>query len=298
MEAVAQITPSTAWAFACFEDSEITQLLNAAPRFDRDRLTDLMSAEHAQQGSLSGHVPRLTRTRVPLAPYASGLTLAFGHRRSISSIMVLMRDEGTFGHTDVDALSACLEPIAQALADIRTFTDDATAHARLGQRTPPAHYVLDGSLNIVLAFEPNAHVRLGRDRSLSLPPEIERDVRTIVATWNPDDPHTWKSAVTMPLPQVAVRVFPLSGALGMRIGVSVERYGTRNSLAWAAQRFNISARELQVLALVLQGTGTPEIAQRLRIAESTAHDHIKRMLLKTKSRNRAEMVAKTLGWRA
>ena len=35
----------------------------------------------------------------------------------------------------------------------------------------------------------------------------------------------------------------------------------------------------------------------LDIAESTAHDHIKRMMLKTRARNRVELAAKALGWR-
>ena len=55
----------------------------------------------------------------------------------------------------------------------------------------------------------------------------------------------------------------------------------------------MSSRELEVLALVLKGFGTPQIATALDIAESTAHDHVKRMMLKTRARNRVELAAKT-----
>ena len=34
----------------------------------------------------------------------------------------------------------------------------------------------------------------------------------------------------------------------------------------------------------------------LHIAPSTVNDHVKRMLTKTQSRNRAELVARALGW--
>ena len=49
--------------------------------------------------------------------------------------------------------------------------------------------------------------------------------------------------------------------------------------------------------VVLKGFGTPQIATALDIAESTAHDHVKRMMLKTRARNRVELAAKALGWR-
>ena len=77
----------------------------------------------------------------------------------------------------------------------------------------------------------------------------------------------------------------------------VERYRSRDSLTWAAKEFAISRRELEVLALLLQGMSTNEIAQSLCIAESTADFHLKRLLAKTASRNRPELVAKVLGWK-
>jgi DNA-binding CsgD family transcriptional regulator len=40
------------------------------------------------------------------------------------------------------------------------------------------------------------------------------------------------------------------------------------------------------------------ISKMLHIAPSTATDHVKRMLVKTGSRNRAELVARALGWQS
>ena len=61
-----------------------------------------------------------------------------------------------------------------------------------------------------------------------------------------------------------------------------------------AQRFGLSARERQVLALLAKGAKNSEIASRLNIAESTAIFHVKRLLTKTNSRNRTELVSKVV----
>jgi DNA-binding CsgD family transcriptional regulator len=52
-----------------------------------------------------------------------------------------------------------------------------------------------------------------------------------------------------------------------------------------------------VLTLLLEGRDTRSAAASLGIAPSTVNDHVKSMLAKTDSRNRAEMVARVLGWR-
>ena len=67
--------------------------------------------------------------------------------------------------------------------------------------------------------------------------------------------------------------------------------------ATAVARFRLTSREADVLSLLLRGKCTIEIAEDMCIAEATAADHVKRLLRKTVSRNRAELVAKVLGWR-
>jgi hypothetical protein len=52
-----------------------------------------------------------------------------------------------------------------------------------------------------------------------------------------------------------------------------------------------------VLRLALGGFSAAEIATRLAIAETTAQVYLKRLLQKTNSRNRAQMVATVLGSR-
>ena len=119
---------------------------------------------------------------------------------------------------------------------------------------------------------------------------------SLTAAWT-DDPATWHSGAVVPLPFAVVRTAPLTGPAGLKIGVLIERYRSRNPLRHAAEKFGMSSRELEVLSLVLKGYGTPQIAAALDIAESTAHDHVKRMMLKTRAHNRVELAAKALGWR-
>ena len=53
----------------------------------------------------------------------------------------------------------------------------------------------------------------------------------------------------------------------------------------------ITARELEVLALVAKGCSTPEIARQLWITEDTVQTHVKRTLRRLGARTRAHAVA-------
>ncbi len=88
----------------------------------------------------------------------------------------------------------------------------------------------------------------------------------------------------------------MAGPAGLFIGVSLERSKLEHSLTEAAERFRISPREVQVLALLLDGGQLNEIAEQLHIASSTVQDHVKSLLEKTGTDNRSEMIGKILGW--
>jgi DNA-binding CsgD family transcriptional regulator len=78
-------------------------------------------------------------------------------------------------------------------------------------------------------------------------------------------------------------------------GVLVEKLRTSDPLREAVQRFGITARETQVLRLLLLGASTATIARRLQIAQTTAFDHLKRIAGKTTSHGRGTIVARVLG---
>ncbi len=73
--------------------------------------------------------------------------------------------------------------------------------------------------------------------------------------------------------------------------------GSRASAEPAAPDAGLSERHLEILQLVAQGFTNAQIAQRLYISETTVKWHIRQILVKTNSSNRAEAVAHVLGVR-
>lgn len=92
------------------------------------------------------------------------------------------------------------------------------------------------------------------------------------------------------------RIVALDGHLGRSYVLTIEQYRERDSLARAARRFSLTTREVQVLALILEGTSASEVAAALHIAETTVQGYYKRLLQKTQSRNRPSMVATVCDW--
>jgi DNA-binding CsgD family transcriptional regulator len=159
--------------------------------------------------------------------------------------------------------------------------------------------VLNSDLQIVLAWSSEDQRRIaltGLQTQLAerLPIVLEETVRELTSAWSSDSAKL--PGVAHPVPFLVVRTQPMSGPAGLFIGVRIERFQPPNSLTGAATRFHISPREVQVLALLLDGNHLDQIAGQLHITSSTVQDHIKSMLDKTESRNRSELIARVLGW--
>lgn len=65
-------------------------------------------------------------------------------------------------------------------------------------------------------------------------------------------------------------------------------------------RVHLTPREVEVLKLVAEGSSAKEVALQLSIAPSTVERHIENARLKTRTRNRAHMIAVAMqgGWLA
>jgi len=61
-----------------------------------------------------------------------------------------------------------------------------------------------------------------------------------------------------------------------------------------AQAFGLTPREMEVLALLVEGLNNPEIAERLVVSRSTAKAHVSNILSKLGVSNRAEAIAMAL----
>lgn len=83
--------------------------------------------------------------------------------------------------------------------------------------------------------------------------------------------------------------------LGAAIAVAIAPATAEERTDLFARVHGLSPRETEVLALVLQGLGTPDVATRLVVARTTAEDHVKALLAKTGSPSRAVLLARALG---
>ncbi len=93
-----------------------------------------------------------------------------------------------------------------------------------------------------------------------------------------------------------VRVTRLDGPDGSLFAVSVEFFRGGDSLSRATRKYQLTPREIDVLAMILEGASAAETAHALKIAETTVQGYYKRLLSKTQSRNRPAMVANVLDW--
>lgn len=164
------------------------------------------------------------------------------------------------------------------------------------RRTMPAIFVVDRALH-VLYYRDDAEERRrdcifdpATDR---LPPLVERAVRGLFAEADSEESSQVRSVA--PNASIVVRLARLKGGGEPLFAVFVERVKMRASLQAVVERYALSSREREALALVVKGAKNTEIASHLQIAPSTAIFHVKRLMQKTGARNRTELVAKVVG---
>jgi DNA-binding CsgD family transcriptional regulator len=85
--------------------------------------------------------------------------------------------------------------------------------------------------------------------------------------------------------------------LGTDIAVSIEPSTATDRLDIYARSCALTRRESEVLALLCEGLGTREIAERIVVSDHTASDHLKAILAKTQARTRQLLLARGLGTR-
>jgi DNA-binding NarL/FixJ family response regulator len=92
--------------------------------------------------------------------------------------------------------------------------------------------------------------------------------------------------------RIMLRVVPLSSESADCYAVFVEHVIGRNAIERTVRQYNISRREAEVLELLVNGSTTAQIAERLCISEGTVGDHVKSLFRKTKANKRSELVSK------
>lgn len=157
--------------------------------------------------------------------------------------------------------------------------------------------IVDDKCSVVLdSIEPTEHelrLLLSDDRK-RLRSQLEALVKRLIEDClNSDQRH---SPIAFIDTHRFVRVTRLDGNMGSKFAVTVEMFRGGDSLQRAARKYQLTPREIDVLALILEGSSATETARALQIAETTVQGYYKRLLSKTKSRNRPAMVANVLDW--
>lgn len=124
-----------------------------------------------------------------------------------------------------------------------------------------------------------------------LPQVIERAVLSAITHRAGVEPQSF-----CPVPSLVVHVSEIAGGKSPLYALMLERESRRAPLDSAGGRFSITAREREVLLLMMRGMHAADIAERLAISQSTVSGYFKQLLRKTRARSRSEMIAKILDW--
>lgn len=176
---------------------------------------------------------------------------------------------------------------------------DSSALRRL-RNTKEALVIVDESNAIVSSTSLDIFHSIGAgwafDTSFrQLSGELALVVRSARDEWFADDEAA--DSVTIHRGKHVMRIIRLRGFSGKHMVIVFQVLKRRATLRDEASRYDLTPREYEVLRLALGGFSAAEIATQLAIAETTAQVYLKRLLQKTNSRNRAQMVATVLGSR-
>jgi DNA-binding CsgD family transcriptional regulator len=308
VSAILKVVPATRWAFARVNaEGKVERLLPIEAAGGLDEL----ASELKRHREISRSGTRIAATLGPLGDCESGVTLLFADERATFGIMMLLRSAelGTFTSTEISMLTLALATTTDHLALLRLHINDDIELPIPGSLREAseksddydgAFYVLDRDCRIVLALDSEEERRIKltglQTRTTDrLPALLEQTVRELTQTW--DETGTIRDArQSRPVPFLIVRTASMAGPSGSFIGVRIDRFRAPNSLTTAAAKFHISPREVQVLALLLDGRHLNEIGTLLHITSSTVQDHVRSMVEKTGSRNRSDLIARILGW--
>ncbi len=306
VSAIASVVPASQWAFASISAAgALDPVFGSESAYE---FTGLLGNEYRRLRLRGPGGPKISMTECAAKPYPTGVTLLFADTRLTYGILTLLRtaEIGSFTAPELSMLAFALDAVSEYLSASRL--QPPKRHSAMPSRGLPASfpaegdgafYVLDDDLRIVLASGAGDGIAggLGLDSRPGdrLPALLEQTVRAMTATWPNETVR--QPAVARPVTFLVIRTRPMWGSTGVFTGVRIDRYREPNSLTAMAERFHISPREIQVLALLLDGNRLDQIAGSLYITSSTVQDHVKSMLDKTDSRNRSELISRVLGWK-
>lgn len=245
-------------------------------------------ASVALSDATRGDLARSVRWSECLQPYGVGdeLMTVCRDRHGCWGSVELMRDsdEPHFGDDAVQLLHELAPTLGKMLR--RSVLRRWQAENGEGHSLPPATVILDRELRPT-SWTP-AFLAWG-----DLPPavyELGARVRANGATPLP-------AIVRVRAPQgwTAIEGAPLHGADDGRIAITLRDATADETFDLLCMAYDLSRRERQLVALVVDGLATKQLAHALSISPHTVQDHLKSVFAKTGARTRGELRSRLAG---
>jgi DNA-binding CsgD family transcriptional regulator len=303
---VLAIAQASAWSSAHIRHGELSAFSNVGARLDHFVLA---TEYRLQRAVTSGR--KIAATLQPVPGYGCGVCMIASDGHEDRAIVTLLRDRSLppFSSMEVSLLTLALAAESDRLAALRirplSERNGGPTVQHVGPTSAPPHnaalYILDADLKIVMSWQPEDCTHVSKlyesapvvDR---LPPILEETVRKLTAGWTPDS--IKRPGIARPVPSLILRTQPLKGKAGQFVSARIDRFVPPNTLTESAVRFRFTPREIEVLAMLLDGAQLGDISRDLCISHSTVQDHLRHLLEKSSSGNRTEMIARIFGWEA
>jgi DNA-binding CsgD family transcriptional regulator len=246
-----------------------------------------------------GDLARSPRWRECFRPYGIGdeLMTACRDRHGCWGSVELMRDAGDPRFSDDDA--EFLHRLAPILATLlrRGLGDGGGAAAPAVTAPAPATLILDAELRQT-SWTPTfkdwlAELPTGPD---VLPPAIyELGTRVLTPAHAATGLPASVRIGTTRGRWAVIEGAPLQGSDHGRAAITIRSATTEETFDLLAKAYDLTQRERQLVALMLDGLATKQLAAALCISPHTVQDHLKAIFAKTAMRSRRELVSHLAG---
>jgi len=266
----------------------------------KPRLALSATASVALSAATTGDLARSTRWRECLSPYGIGdeLMTVCRDRHGCWGSVELMRDSDDRPFDEVDV--RFLHDIAPALAKLirRSLRGGWQAVPADVAPLPPATVILDEELRPAswTRMLPAWLVELGSDPGGMLPPalyELGTRARTPAeaATGLPSSARIRGTSGRW----VTVEGALLEGTSRGHVAITIRAASTEEVFDLLCKAHELTRRERQLAALILDGLATKQLAQAFCISPHTVQDHLKSIFAKTGRNSRRELVSYLAG---
>ncbi len=223
------------------------------------------------------------------------------HTNGVSRIYMLVRDKTVRG----EAWLAGLRQEASTLLRLYNTLPDNCVNGALNMRTITSIAVIqvDASQTPLASwFSEDASVRAIAPALAIKHDRLQTHIATLLSAltqeWDWNDPSRCGPVSGMLGTDILLHIVPSSAQGAVLATLIFEPVRVRRTLSDTFATRSITARESDVVRLVMAGRSVKEIASALSVAECTIQDHIKNVLAKTNARNRSHMIATLLGFGA